>query len=85
VVPEPVNSLLLLQISRLGDGAPRYFFIALCSVIKDNQSLVNVLVHVNEKRTRIQGHSEAELRWQKWQIGYVYEHVQEHVHVGLTI
>jgi hypothetical protein len=55
--------------------------------MKDNQSLVNVLVlvHVNEKRARIQGHSGAELRWQKWQIGYVYEHVQEHVHVGMAM
>ena len=47
--------------------------------------LVLVLVLVNEKRTRIKGPAEAELRCQKWQIGYVYEQVHEHVHVGLTM
>ena len=45
------------------------------------QSHVNVLVHVNEKRTRIQGHRVAELRWQKCPFGHVYEQVHEHVHV----
>jgi|GEM_PF-7035063 len=49
------------------------------------QCHVHLLVHVNERRTGTQGLIVTELRWQKWQIGYVYEQVQVHEHVGMAM